>query len=99
VEEMPQFPGGPSALFEYLSKSIRYPIEAEKNGVQGRVICCFVVGPDGLISDVKVVKSVDPSLDNEAKRVIGSMPKWIPGKKNGIPVSVKYTTPVTFRLQ
>lgn len=99
VEEMPQFPGGPSALFDYLSKSIQYPAVAEENRVQGRVICTFVVEPDGAISDVKVVKSVDPSLDKEAVRVLSSMPKWIPGKQYGSPVRVKYTTPVSFRLQ
>ena len=99
VEEMPQFPGGPSALFEYLSKNIKYPVVAEENGVQGRVIVTFVVERDGSITDVKVVKSVDPSLDKEATRVVKSMPHWIPGKQNGSAVRVKYTVPVTFRLQ
>ena len=99
VEEMPQFPGGPSALFEYLSKNIKYPVVAEENGVQGRVIVTFVVERDGSITDVKVVKSVDPSLDKEAQRVVKSMPHWIPGKQNGSAVRVKYTVPVTFRLQ
>lgn len=99
VEEMPQFPGGPSALFEYLSKNIRYPVVAEENGVQGRVIVTFVVERDGSITDVKVIKSVDPSLDKEAQRVVKSMPHWIPGKQNGSAVRVKYTVPVTFRLQ
>ena len=74
VEEMPQFPGGPNALFEYLSKNIKYPVVAEENGVQGRVIVTFVVERDGSITDVKVVKSVDPSLDKEAQRVVKSMP-------------------------
>ena len=100
VEEMPQFPGGPSALFEYLSKNIKYPVVAEENGVQGRVIVTFVVERDGSITDVKVVKSVDPSLDKEAQRVVKSMPHWIPGKQNGSAVRVKYTVPVTFeRIQ
>ena len=99
VEEMPQFPGGPQALFEYLSKNIKYPVVAEENGVQGRVIVTFVVERDGSITDVKVVKSVDPSLDKEAQRVVKSMPHWIPGKQNGSAVRVKYTVPVTFRLQ
>ncbi len=99
VDEMPEFPGGPSALFDYLSKAVKYPVTAEENGIQGRVICTFVVGPDGSISGVRVVKSIDPSLDKEAERVISAMPRWIPGKKKGIPVKVKYTTPVTFRLQ
>lgn len=99
VEQMPQFPGGPSALFEYLSKNIKYPAVAEENGVQGRVICTFVVERDGSITDVKVVKSVDPSLDKEAQRVIKAMPHWIPGKQNGSAVRVKYTVPVQFKLQ
>ena len=99
VEQMPSFPGGPQALFEYLSKHIKYPVIAEENGIQGRVIVTFVVERDGSITDVKVVKSVDPSLDKEAQRVVKSMPRWIPGKQNGSAVRVKYTVPVTFRLQ
>ncbi len=98
VDEMPSFPGGPSALIEYLSKAIRYPVEAEENGVQGRVICSFVIERDGSISNVKVMKGVDPSLDKEAIRVIKAMPKWIPGKLNGTAVRTKYTAPVIFRL-
>jgi protein TonB len=99
VEQMPEFPGGPQALFEWLSKNIKYPAIAEENGVQGRVIVTFVVERDGSVTDVKVVKSVDPSLDREATRVVKSMPNWIPGKQNGSAVRVKYTVPVTFRLQ
>jgi protein TonB len=99
VEQMPSFPGGPSALMQYLSSNIKYPVVAEENGVQGRVVCTFVVERDGSITDVRVVKSVDPSLDKEAMRVVKSMPKWIPGKQNGSAVRVKYTVPVTFRLQ
>ena len=99
VEQMPSFPGGQSALLQYLSSNIKYPVVAEENGVQGRVIVTFVVEKDGSITDVKVVKSVDPSLDKEAQRVVKSMPKWIPGKQNGSAVRVKYTVPVTFRLQ
>lgn len=99
VEQMPQFPGGPNALFEYLSKNIKYPVVAEENGIQGRVIVTFVVERDGSITDVKVAKSVDPSLDKEAQRVVKSMPHWIPGKQNGSAVRVKYTVPVTFKLQ
>jgi protein TonB len=99
VEQMPQFPGGPNALFEYLSKNIKYPVVAEENGIQGRVIVTFVVERDGSITEVKVAKSVDPSLDKEAMRVVKSMPHWIPGKQNGSAVRVKYTVPVTFRLQ
>ncbi len=99
VEQMPSFPGGDAALMQFLSKNIKYPVVAEENGIQGRVIATFVVERDGSISDVKVVKSVDPSLDKEAIRVLKSMPKWIPGKQNGSAVRVKYTVPVTFRLQ
>ena len=99
VEQMPQFPGGPNALFEYLSKNIKYPVVAEENGIQGRVIVTFVVERDGSITDVRVAKSVDPSLDKEAQRVVRSMPHWIPGKQNGSAVRVKYTVPVTFKLQ
>ena len=99
VEEMPSFPGGQSALLEYLNKNIKYPVVAEENGIQGRVTVTFVVERDGSITDVKVVKSVDPSLDKEAARVVKSMPHWIPGKQNGSAVRVKYTVPVTFRLQ
>ena len=99
VEQMPSFPGGPSALMQFLSSNIKYPVVAEENGVQGRVVCTFVVERDGSITDVRVIKSVDPSLDKEAVRVVKSMPKWIPGKQNGSAVRVKYTVPVTFRLQ
>jgi protein TonB len=99
VEEMPQFPGGPSALLDYLGKNTKYPVVAEENGIQGRVTVSFVVERDGSISDVKVVKSVDPSLDKEAVRVVKSMPRWNPGRQNGSAVRVKYTVPVLFRLQ
>ena len=99
VEQMPSFPGGDAELMKFLSTHIKYPVVAEENGIQGRVIATFVVERDGSISDVKVIKSVDPSLDKEAIRVLKSMPKWIPGKQNGSAVRVKYTVPVTFRLQ
>ncbi|MDO4195247.1 MAG: energy transducer TonB [Prevotellaceae bacterium] len=99
VEQMPSFPGGNAALMEYLSKNVKYPVVAQENGVQGRVVVSFVVERDGSITDVKVVRSVDPSLDREAARVVSSMPKWIPGKQNGSTVRVKYNVPVAFRLQ
>ena len=99
VEQMPSFPGGNSALMQYLSSNIKYPVVAEENGVQGRVVCTFVVERDGSITDVRVIRSVDPSLDKEAVRVVKGMPRWIPGKQNGSAVRVKYTVPVTFRLQ
>ena len=99
VEQMPSFPGGTAALMAYLQKAIKYPPVAEENGIQGRVICTFVVERDGSVTDVRIAKSVDPSLDKEAQRVVSAMPKWIPGKQNGQSVRVKYTLPVTFRLQ
>lgn len=100
VETMPEFPGGQQALFKYLSENVKYPAIAQENGIQGRVICQFVVNKDGAIVDVEVVRSGgDPSLDKEALRVIKSMPKWKPGKQRGKAVRVKYTVPVNFRLQ
>ncbi len=100
VESMPEFPGGQQALFKYLSDNVKYPVIAQENGIQGRVICQFVVNKDGSIVDVEVVRSGgDPSLDKEAIRVIKSMPKWKPGKQRGKPVRVKYTVPVNFKLQ
>lgn len=99
VEQKPQFPGGDAEMMGWLSKNIRYPVIAQENGVQGVVVCQFVVGSDGSIRDVKVVRSLDASCDKEAVRVIMSMPKWIPGRQNGKAVSVRYTLPVRFRLQ
>ncbi len=99
VEEMPSFPGGNGALISYLASNIKYPVVAQENGVQGRVNVSFVVERDGSISDVRVARSVDPSLDREAQRVVKSMPRWKPGKQNGSAVRVKYTVPVVFRLQ
>ena len=99
VEEMPSFPGGSAALMSYLNSNTKYPVVAQENGVQGRVTISFVVERDGSISDVKVARSVDPSLDREAQRVVKSMPRWTPGKQNGQTVRVKYTVPVVFRLQ
>ena len=99
VEQMPSFPGGPSALMEWLSNNVKYPVVAQDNGVQGRGVVSFVVERDGSITDVKVVRGVDPSLDREASRVVRAMPRWIPGKQNGSAVRVKYNVPVAFRLQ
>lgn len=98
VEQMPSFPGGISGLRTYLNQNIRYPAEAQENCVQGRVVVRFVVEKDGHISDVTVLRSVDPSLDKEAVRVIRNMPRWSPGKQGGEPVRVRYTVPVSFRL-
>ncbi|MBR3471367.1 MAG: energy transducer TonB [Prevotella sp.] len=97
VEQMPSFPGG--NVMAWLSQNLKYPVIAAENGVQGRVVVQFVVEKDGSVTDVHAVKKVDPSLDKEAERVVKSMPKWIPGKQNGSPVRVKYTLPVTFKLQ
>ena len=98
VEQMPEYPGGPKALMEFLNNNVQYPAEAEKAGIQGRVIATFVVEKDGSISNAKVVKSVDPLLDAEALRVIGAMPNWKPGMQNGKVVRVKYTVPLSFHL-
>lgn len=100
VEQMPEFPdGGMAGLMQYLSKNIKYPTIAQENGTQGRVTVQFVVNKDGSIVDAKVLRGVDPYLDKEALRVIGTMPKWKPGMQRGKPVRVKYTVPVMFRLQ
>ena len=98
VEEMPEFPGGMGECLKFLGKNIKYPVEAQKAGVQGKVIVQFVVEKDGNIANPKVVRSIDPDLDGEAIRVISIMPKWKPGMQKGQPVRVKYTVPVTFRL-
>ena len=99
VENKPEYPGGDAALMKYISENIKYPVIAQENGIQGRVICQFVVNKDGSIVDITVVRGVDPSLDKEAIRVIKSMPTWKPGKQRGKPVRVKYTLPIVFRLQ
>lgn len=98
VEQMPSFPGGISGLMTYLNQNTRYPAVAQENGVQGRVVVSFVVGKDGHISDVTVLRSVDPSLDKEAIRVVRNMPRWTPGMQGGEPVRVRYNVPVSFRL-
>ncbi len=99
VEEQPSFPGGAGALMQWLRDNINYPVIAAENGIEGRVIVQFVVSKTGAISDVRVARSVDPSLDKEAVRVVSSMPNWTPGKQNGSAVNVRYTLPVTFKLQ
>ena len=99
VEQMPMYPGGDAALMGYLRDNIHYPTVAAENGVQGRVVVGFVVERDGSITDVKILRGVDPSLDREAMRVVKNMPKWTPGKQNGSAVRVKYQVPVSFRLQ
>ena len=99
VEEMPEFPGGMAECLKFIGKNVKYPTIAQENGVQGRVIIQFVVNQDGSIVDPVVMRSVDPYLDKEALRVIKMMPKWKPGKQRGKAVRVKYTVPVTFKLQ
>lgn len=100
VEEKPGFNGGDANEFtKWVYKNLEYPAAAQENGIQGRVICQFVVGKDGKVRDVVVVRTLDPSCDKEAIRVLSGMPKWIPGKQNGKAVSVKYTVPIVFRLQ
>ena len=99
TEEMPEFPGGEGKLLQFIAENVRLPKCVTDAGVKGRCIVEFVVEKDGSITDVVVVKSVDPSLDKEATRVIKNMPHWIPGRQNGSPVRVRFTVPVTFTLQ
>lgn len=99
VEQMPSFPGGSEALFNYLSENITYPKDCEDVCVQGRVIITFIVEKDGSITNAEVVKSVHPSFDEEALRVVKAMPRWIPGKQNGKNIRVKYSIPVSFCLE
>ena len=99
VEKMPEYPGGQAALFEYLSTNVKYPADAEKQKIQGRVLVTFVVNTDGSITDIEVVRKAFPSLDAEAVRVISGMPKWIPGEQKGQKVRVKYTVPLSFNLR
>ncbi|MCD7937041.1 MAG: energy transducer TonB, partial [Tannerellaceae bacterium] len=99
VEEMPEFPGGDAEMLKFVSRNIRYPVIAQENGIQGRVVCTFTVNQDGSVVDAEVLRGIDPSLDKEALRVIGTMPKWKPGKQRGKAVRVRYTLPVVFRLQ
>lgn len=98
--EPPHMYGGMKALANYLRENMQYPVVAQENGVEGRVLVSFVVGLDGHITDIKLERSVDPSLDREALRLVRGMPRrWIPGKENGVPVRVRYTLPIVFRLK
>ena len=99
VEKMPEYPGGQAALFEYLSTNVKYPADAEKKKVEGRVLVTFIVNTDGSITDIELVRKAFPSLDAEAVRVISGMPKWIPGEQKGQKVRVKYTVPLSFNLR
>lgn len=98
VEVMPQYPGGQIAMLKYLMENIKYPEQAMKKGIQGRVAVSFIVEKDGSISDVRPILSVHPLLNKEAVRVVESMPKWTPGKQNGKPVRVRFNVPVMFKL-
>ncbi len=99
VEQMPQFPGGPAELLKYIAKNLKYPVIAQENGIQGKVILRFVVSAQGQVEDVKVIRSLDPYCDKEAIRVVKSLPQWIPGKQNGRNVPVYYTCPIVLKLQ
>ena len=99
VEQIPSFPGGTQKLKEFIEENLRYPKELEESCVQGRVIVRFIVERNGKLSNVKVVKSVHPALDKEAIRIVKLMPRWIPGRQNGITVRVKFYIPIIFRLK
>ncbi len=98
VEKMPEFPGGEEAMKRWILKNLKYPLIAQENNIQGRVVCQFVVNSDGKIVDVQVARGVEASLDAEAVRVIKSMPAWNPGRQGGKNVRVKYTLPIRFKL-
>ena len=98
AEKMPEFPGGQEALMKYLSMNVRYPTEAQKNRIGGRVIVQFVITEDGSITQEKIVRGVEASLDTEALRVVRQMPKWSPGTEKGEPVKVRYNIPIFFRM-
>ena len=99
VEQMPEFPGGDKALMDFVKDNIQYPTDARKRGIQGRVFANFIVEPDGNLSDIKILRGIGGGCDEEAIRVIESMPKFIPGMQNGEAVRVSYTIPVIFRLE
>lgn len=99
VEDMPEFPGGELALRKYIADHIKYPVIAAENGIQGKVYVTFVVDKDGSVSNARIARGVDPSIDQEALRVVNSLPKWKPGKQRGKPVRVSYTVPINFQLQ
>jgi TonB family protein len=99
VDEPPTFPGGMGELTRYLNNNVRYPAEAEKKKIQGRVVCAFVINATGTVSNVEVISGVHPLLDSEAQRILNTMPRWNPGKHQGVAVAVQYSVPVTFRIQ
>ena len=99
VEDMPEFPGGDLALRKYIATSIKYPVIAQENGIQGKVYVTFVVNKQGRVENARIARGVDPSLDKEALRVVNSLPPWKPGKQRGKPVKVSFTVPINFVLQ
>ncbi len=99
VEVMPKFPGGDAELLKFIAKNVKYPQESQDKGEQGRVICSFVVTKDGTLTNYKVLRGISPALDQEAVRVLQMMPRWTPGTQRGELVAVKYTVPITFKLQ
>jgi protein TonB len=99
IEQMPQYPGGESELMSYIAKNLKYPVIAQENGIQGKVILRFVVSKTGLVDKIEVVRSLDPACDKEAVRVVKTLQRWIPGKQNGVNVSVYYTLPIAFKLE
>ncbi len=99
VEQMPSFPGGEAEMQRFIADNLKYPVVAQESGIQGRVTIRFVVTKNGTISDVQVIRGIDPSCDREAVRVVKMMPKWIPGKQNGLNVPVYFTLPIVFRLK
>jgi periplasmic protein TonB len=99
VQEMPEFPGGEAALLKYIGENTHYPPEAQNNNIQGKVLLRFVITPDGSVNRVEILRSVDPALDSEAVRVVSSLPKFKPGKQNGVPVNVAFSLPVSFRIE
>jgi protein TonB len=99
VQEMPEFPGGNAALLQYVSENLKYPQDAQDNNIQGKVTLKFVVNADGSVDRIEIMKSVDPLLDNEAIRVVKLLPKFKPGKQDGVPVPVWFTIPVTFQIK
>jgi protein TonB len=99
VEQLPEFPGGNLELQKFLAQNVKYPVDAAKNKIQGRVFVTFVIGKDGSVKDARIVRGADPLLDAEALRVVKSSPKWHPGKEKGKVVAVQYTVPINFVLQ
>ena len=98
VDQMPEFPGGMDKLLQFINDNMQYPAEARKKGIQGRVIVLFIVDENGSVTEPNIMRSVDPSLDEEALRIIKMLPKWKPGTLKRKPVKVKYTVPIAFRL-